>query len=184
MSRRVEWLGIRLPMSHPVIAYMYGRLSKQERDALMAVEACGVNMMVIPRVTAFRIGPPQGFSKWYHFGWQNRYTEVMEQGDAARLFRGAIVEYETFRDPDYPPHANKKATYPSLAMMSNMRMQDTSRGRTMWVTKEQARIVHNLLRRADKLPAPVTLINEHGRYGQLTPTAISLLRTTKGKVRR
>lgn len=182
MSRHIQWIGIKLPMSHPVLSAWYGKLPKRERDAVMAVEQAGLGMCAIPGAIAFEIGPAQGFSKTYRFSGKNRFTENMTPSDAAMIFRGRIREWETFRDMDYPPHQRKVAEYPSEALMSGLRVRNGNTGEVITVTPEQARIVSRLLAQADRMERPVILQEESGRSGALTSTAIAMLR--KGRARR
>lgn len=180
MARRIQFLGIKLPMSHPVLAHVFGTLTKAERDALLAVESAGIGMVVMPGRTAFEIGPEQGFSKWYRFEGGNDYTQDMADSDAGRLFRGAIIEYEAFRDLGYPPHAKKVAEFPSLQLMSAMRLRDPQRNKTYNVDAQQAKTVQRLLRWASQYNAPSPTREEAGNTGNLSPVAVSMLLNSRG----
>lgn len=146
MSRAIQWLGIRLPKSHPTLARMYATLSETEREALDAVESAGSTMALIPGVTSFQVGPQQGFSKSYKWTYRNRYVEVMTDSDAALLMRGGIIEWEQFRDTDRPDHRDKQPPYPSKTLMENLRIFDPKSGQQYTVTQRQARTVARLLR--------------------------------------
>ena len=166
MARDIEWLGIKLPSSHPVLSDMMLHLSKVEREAIYAVEEAGVPMVAIAGTTAFRVGPPQGFSKWYEWNGAENYIQSMADSDAAHLFRGGITEFEMFRDLGYPPHRNKRATYPSEMMMKRFRFRDHRTKKLRTVTPEQARIVSRLLRMANtEKPLTVTK-TETGKPGR------------------
>ena len=154
MTVRVEWLGLKLPKSHPVIALSYRFLPKREQEAIDAVEAAAGFMIRFHAKTEFRVGPPQGFSQWYQWTGGNRYIARMTESDAAILFRGGIIEFQQFRDVDRPDHARREAPYPSEVLMQTLRVHDTRDGTWRGVTIGQARIVARLLKRAMRTPLP------------------------------
>lgn len=164
MPRRVQFLGIRLPLSHPVLSMVFPSLAKHEREALRAVELAGTALIVVPGKTSFTIGKAQGFSKEYMYTGKNDYTEVMTDSDAALLFRGGIVECEAFRDPDFPAHRTKVATYPSQKLMSCLRVRNPGNGMVYNVTDDQARIVSQLIRKYNRAKPPKVIDRVGGSF--------------------
>lgn len=178
MSRRVQWLGIKLPLSHPVISRIERSLTMEERKAIQAVENAGSALIVIPGTTGFTVGKAQGFSKEYLWVVENNYIEVMTDSDAAFLFKGGIVEHETFRDVDFQPHRNKEATYPSETLMKCMRVRNPYNGHTFNVTDRQAALVAKLFRLYRRAKPPGREVERViGQYG--IPNTDSMKRLVK-----
>lgn len=119
--RRVEWMGLRLPSSDPIVSFekLTHNLTKRSLHAIEEMDAACVSLVRIDGGTEFGLGTKDGLSKNYLWCPQNRYVEQMSDSDAYILFHRIMDEFQ-FKDLDDPRHRSRIATYPPPIYMAKL----------------------------------------------------------------
>jgi hypothetical protein len=117
---RIEWLGVRLPSTDPIVAFdkLSHKLSRRQLDALDQVDEAVIGLVRIDGATSFGLGPKDGLSKSYMWCRANRYVETMTDSDARILSR--LGEARHFRNLDDPRESRREATYPDPTYVASL----------------------------------------------------------------